>query len=148
MSPFRFRLQKVLEWRKARLDLEEMNYRRHATILAEVDRQAAEVRASGVTAEREVREWTPVAGLELDALGAFRLRVKGKEGELAATRAEAVKRLAAQQQVMLEARRKLRLLERLKERRRGEWRAAVDKETEETAAESYLARWQPPSAAI
>src|SRR5262249_13848379 len=123
----------------------EMNYRRHAAILAQVDRQAAEVRESGSTAEREVRAWKPVAGLELDSLGAFRRHVKGKEAELAATRAEAIKRLAAQQTVLLESRRKVRLLERLKDRRLAEWRAALDKETEETTSESYLALWRSPN---
>jgi len=144
MIPFRFRLEKVLDWRRARLELEEMNYRRHAAILAEVDRQDAEVQSAAQTAEQRVREWTPVAGFELDALDAFRLHAQRKRKDLAANRAEALRRLAAQQAVMLEARRNLRLLERLKERRLAEWRAALDKETEETAAESYLAHWRRP----
>ena len=42
---------------------------------------------------------------------------------------------------MLEARRRCRLLERLKERRLAEWTTARDHEVEEIAAESYLARW-------
>jgi hypothetical protein len=42
---------------------------------------------------------------------------------------------------MLEARRRCRLLERLKERRLTEWTAGRDHELEEIAAESYLARW-------
>jgi hypothetical protein len=47
---------------------------------------------------------------------------------------------------MLEARRRCRLLERLRERRWDEWKAAADRELEETAAESYLARWESPRA--
>jgi hypothetical protein len=42
---------------------------------------------------------------------------------------------------MLEARRHFRLLERLKQRRLEDWRLAGDKELEELASESYLARW-------
>jgi len=141
MTSFQFRLQKVLDWRRTRLELEEANYRRHAAILAEVDRQDAAVESAAQSAERQVRTWNPLAGLDLDALDAYRLHAKGKRKELAATRAEAVKRLAAQQAVMLEARRKLRLLERLKARRRAEWQAALDQETEQTAAECYLAQW-------
>jgi hypothetical protein len=47
---------------------------------------------------------------------------------------------------MLEARRRFRLLERLKERRHEDWRLARDRELEELASESYLARWagRPP----
>jgi hypothetical protein len=43
--------------------------------------------------------------------------------------------------VMLEARRRFRLLERLKERRLAEWRLALDKDLQELASESYLAGW-------
>jgi hypothetical protein len=50
--------------------------------------------------------------------------------------------LAAQQKQMLEARRRCRLLERLKDRRLTEWKAAEAHELEEVAAESYLARWK------
>jgi hypothetical protein len=42
---------------------------------------------------------------------------------------------------MLEARRRCRLLERLKERRLAEWTSARDRELEEVASESFLARW-------
>ena len=51
------------------------------------------------------------------------------------------KKLGEQQKVMLEARRRCRLLERLKERRLAEWTAERDRELDEIAAESYLARW-------
>jgi hypothetical protein len=149
MTSFHFRLQKVLDWRRTRLALEEANYRRHAKILANIDRQDAELAAAAQSAERQVRAWNPLAGLDLDALDAYRLRTKNQRKELAATRTEAVKRLAAQQAQMLDARRKVRLLERLKERRLADWQAAFDQEIEQTAAESYLAQWRrrptPPS---
>jgi len=41
----------------------------------------------------------------------------------------------------LEARRRFRLLDSLKQRRFEDWRLARDKELEELASESYLARW-------
>ena len=42
---------------------------------------------------------------------------------------------------MLEARRRCRLLEKLKERRLAEWRAAAEREIEALAAEAFLTRW-------
>jgi hypothetical protein len=42
---------------------------------------------------------------------------------------------------MLEARRRSRLLDRLRERRLEEWEATRDKELDEIASESYLAQW-------
>ena len=54
---------------------------------------------------------------------------------------DGAERMAAGRSAMLEARRRFRLLERLKQRRLEDWRLAGDKELEELASESYLARW-------
>jgi hypothetical protein len=69
------------------------------------------------------------------------LRVQAREAEIALERAAQVRKLAAQEAAMLEARRRCRLLERLKERRGGEWRMAENREVDELASESYIARW-------
>jgi len=142
MTSFRFRLQKVLEWRRTELELEEIQYRRQVAALAELDRQRAELEQSGRTAEHLVRTWNPLAGGELEALGDFRLSVRHKQQQMVAPRDECHKQLERQQGLMLEARRRLRLLERLKERQMAEWRGARDKELEELASESYLAKWR------
>jgi recombinational DNA repair protein RecR len=89
----------------------------------------------------QVRDWSPLAGRDLAALGSFRLYVKMKEREIATRRVECQQKLDAQQRVMLEARRRCRLLERLKERRFSEWELAQNREVEQLATESYLAQW-------
>jgi uncharacterized sporulation protein YeaH/YhbH (DUF444 family) len=141
MKAFRFPLEKALDWRRLQLELEEVRYKQQLGSLAGLDRQRAEVEASGIRAEIQVREWRPIAARDLTALGDFRLYVKAREREIARLRFEAAQKLAEQQKLMLEARRRCRLLERLKERRLAEWTAARDHEVEEIAAESYLARW-------
>ena len=75
--------------------------------------------------------------------------MKNQEAEIARRRVECASKLADQQKQMLEARRRCRLLERLKDRRLLEWTAARDHELEDIAAESYLSRWsqnQSPTA--
>ncbi len=47
-----------------------------------------------------------------------------------------------QQQAVVEARRRVRLLEKLEERKRKEWQAAADREQEDLASELYLAGWK------
>jgi flagellar export protein FliJ len=141
MTSFRFPLERVLDWRRTELELAEARFKRQAGALAELDRQRAELEAAGIRTEIQVRQWRPVSGGDLAALGGFRLQVKVREQGLAARRAECQKELEKLQNAMLEARRRLRLLERLKERRLAEWRAAFDRELEEQAAVSYLARW-------
>ncbi len=88
-----------------------------------------------------MRQWKPVAGRDVTALGGYRLHVMAQEQEIAVSRAKHQTALEAQEAVMLEARRRCRLLERLRERRRAEWQAAGDREVEELASESYLAGW-------
>jgi hypothetical protein len=141
MKSFRFPLDKALDWRRTQLELEEAQYKRQLASLAVLDRQRAEVEASGIQAEIQVREWHPISAGDLTALGSYRLRVKAQESEIARRRYEAAQKLAEQQKRMLEARRRCRLLERLKERRLTEWTAERDRELEEIAAESYTARW-------
>ena len=141
MRDFHFPLEKALDWRKIQLELEEARYKQQLAALSGLDRQRAEVEASGIRAEIQVREWRPIAAGDLTSLGNFRLYVKSRESEIARLRFEAAQKLAEQQKLMLEARRRCRLLERLKERRLAEWTAARDHEIEETAAENYLARW-------
>jgi flagellar biosynthesis chaperone FliJ len=141
MTAFHFRLQKVLEWRRAQLELEEIQYRRQLAALAELDRRQAEVAEAASAAERQVRAWNPLAGGELEALGEFRLHVKQQEREMAASRIERCQQLERQHRLLLEAGRRLRLLERLQQRRWTEWRSARDKELEDLASESYLAKW-------
>jgi flagellar export protein FliJ len=139
MTSFRFRLEKVLEWRRQQMELEEARFKQQTAALAEMDGARAALEAAGIRAELEVRTWSPLAGNDLAALAGFRLHTRRQEQEIARLRAEAQKKLEALQPTMLEARRRCRLLERLRERRLAEWQAACDRELEELAGESYLA---------
>ena len=141
MTAFRFSLQKVLDWRRTELELAEARFKQQGAELAELDHQHAELEAAGIRTEIQVRQWRPVSGGDLAALGGFRLQIKRRERGLASRRAVCREELAKLENAMLEARRRLRLLERLKERRQVEWRAACDRELEEQAAVTYLAQW-------
>jgi hypothetical protein len=109
--------------------------------LAAIDRASAEMEASGATAEVEVRRWDRLSGGDLEALGRFRLLVQARQKQIAAQRLECLREVAVRKTAMLEARRRCRLIERLKERRLVEWTSARDRELEAVASESFLARW-------
>jgi len=141
MNSFRFPLQKVLDWRHTQLDLEEARFKQQLAALAALERERAGWEAAGIKAEIQVRDWNPLAGRDLTALGNFRLNVKQRENEIDARRLECRKSLEAQQSVMLEARRRCRLLERLKERKLAAWQSVRDHELEQLASESFLAKW-------
>jgi len=141
VTRFHFRLQKVLEWREKQLELEEARLKQQAAALASLDQARAELRSAGLQAEFELRASAMVQGRDLAALAGFRRYVQVRGRELAERRATAQKSLEAQKDVMLEARRRCRLLERLKDRRLSEWQAAGNRELDQLASESFLARW-------
>lgn len=140
MTAFRFPLEKVLEWRCTALAAEEAKFKQQAAIVAGVERARAALEAAGAGAESAVREWGEVSGRDLAALDDFRRHIRNRQAQVAAARAQAQKELDARQAAMLEARRRVRLLERLKERRLAEWKVAFDRELEQIAGESHLAR--------
>jgi hypothetical protein len=141
MSGFRFSLEKALDLRRLQLELEESKFQQQAAALLELDRLREQMRASRTNAEEQVRAGGWSQGLDLAALGSFRLHVQAKEKDLALRRVEGEKKLEERRNAMLEARRRCRLLERLKERRKAEWDTAFNRELEAVAAESFLAQW-------
>lgn len=140
MNAFRFPLQRALDLRQFQLKLEEAKFERATADLAAVDRERDALRAARTTAENQVRS-AAVVGRDLAALGTFRRRAHIEEERIAARRARCEAVREERRSAMFEARRKLRLLERLKERRQAEWNAAAAKELEEIASESYSSQW-------
>jgi flagellar export protein FliJ len=140
MTAFRFRLEKVLQWRRKQLDLEEAKYQQRVREIAELEAERSSMEAAGIGAETQVRAWSPVTGSDLAALASYRKYVAVQEQQVDVRCADARKRAEEQQKAMFEARRRCQLLERLRERRMAEWQTAADKELEQLAAESHLAR--------
>lgn len=140
MKPFQFSLQKVLDWRRSQLALAETRLQQQLAARADLDRARLDLEAMGRRTEVEVRQFRPLAGGDLSALGIFRVLVKAQGKQLAARVIQCDREVATRQAVVLAARRRCRLLERLKERRSAEWQLASDREVEEAASDSYLSR--------
>jgi hypothetical protein len=140
MTKFRFPLQKVLEWRRMQMELEEAKLQQQFAVISELDRARAQLEAAAIAAEIEVRERVSLQGSDLATLGDFRRHVRTSEQRLLARRQACATELETQRQKMLEARRRFRLLERLRGRRLDEWQVEVDHESENFAAEAHLAR--------
>jgi len=141
MRRFHFPLERVLAWRRTELELAECRFKQQAAALAEIDRRWAQIQASGIHSEIQLRQWNPVSGGDLEALHRFRIHNKGVEEALSGERASCRKELAAREGIMLAARRRLRLMERLKDRKLSEWQNAAGREAEQQTTEAFLARW-------
>lgn len=141
MTNFHFSLQKALDLRHLQLELQEAKFQQQAAVLVELARVREAMQASRSVAEAHVRAGGSAQGYDLAALGAFRSHLQSKEKDLALRRLEGEKKLEECRDAMLEARRRCRLLENLKERRKVDWTVALNRELEELASESYIAQW-------
>jgi flagellar biosynthesis chaperone FliJ len=141
MKSFQFPLDKALGWRRSELHMAEARVEQQLAALAALDQARAELDAMGHRTEVEVRQFQPLVGGDLSALSAFRLSIRVRDRQLSAKRLECQKELAVRQAAIMEARRRCRLLEKLKDRRQAEWQSAADRELDELAADSYLAQW-------
>jgi flagellar export protein FliJ len=138
---FQFRLEQVLAWRRAESEVVEYKLRRLSLELDQIERSRAQVALDRTTAERGLLRASAVSGADLSAHAAH-LAGLDRQEQVLRQRREVQERLVSEQhQRLTEARRRLRLLEKLKVRTFAEWRAAADRELEEFAAESHLARW-------
>jgi len=142
MQSFQFRLEQILRWRRKEFEAEEA---RLGPLLAEQKRLEAarrEILAARDRAGRELMATRRVDGSDLAALGSFRVRLERDLEANARERREAAERLAGQQARVMEAHRRVRLLEKLRHRKLEEWRVTWNRELENFAGEAFLARWR------
>lgn len=145
MKAFEFRLHRALDLRKTQLELEENTLRQLAGKLEELALTAVKLDLVKGRAEVAVRQAAVVEAADLWALSAYRQRILTELRELALRREAAERQVAGQRQKVLEAQRRLRLLEKLEQRRHAAWSREADREMESLAAESFLARWNRPA---
>ena len=84
---------------------------------------------------------TAIPSRDFVALGLYRLQAKKRELELQAARDRCQAEVEEQQVKLRAAQRKLRLLEKLRERRVAEYVYAEARELEELAADAFFAKW-------
>jgi len=145
MRSFRFRLDRVLDWYRDQFDVEQARLAVTMTALHGAQQKLAKFHAECLAVERDVIGRREIPARDFPALGLFRLRARKTEIELNQdlhTRESAVRE---QMQRVQDAQRRLRLLEKLRDRRQAEHRYLEDKELEDLAAEAFLARWDRPS---
>lgn len=140
VKAFRFSLETFLRLRERELELEQMKLSQLLAELARLDTKINELEQNGLAASRWLSA-DQTDGNELKQLQAYRESLALTHKQLIKDKTTCQFRITQQQRKVMEADRRKRLLDRLKERRIAEWAAEVDKEWESMAAETYLARW-------
>lgn len=141
MKRFRFSLESVLRWRRNRLEQEQLRLQGLLAERATIQQRIRDCESQRRQAEQTVLRAALIQPQELAALEAYRRWLRQQRARLEQAASDCEARIAAQREVVLEARRELRLIEKLKERRLTEWEAEAARELEGLAAETYLAQW-------
>ena len=142
MKRFQFHLASVRDYRRQRLEMEEVKLQ---SIFAQrqaldfetsrLDREAAETRNSIVMTVSAESQNLAAMDAYLSYLGLAKKKHTAKINDCRI-------RIVEQQRLIVEARRGVRLIEILEERRHREWRMGVEREQENLSSELYLARWK------
>lgn len=143
MKPFRFALQRILEFRATRVEEEERKLALLQEQLGSLDREIRRLDESRQEASRSMATAEQSSGEDLRALMRFCARLEREKTAVGEKKSVCEKRLDQQRRSCVEARREHRLLETLRERQYAEWKREADRETDRVAGELYLARWQP-----
>jgi flagellar biosynthesis chaperone FliJ len=121
MQTFRFRLEKVLEWYTRQYELEERRFTACLAALAEAKAAIATLQAERLSIERDMLSRAAIPARDFVALGLYRLGAKKREVELNVVRDAARPKSKAQRLKLQAAERRVRLLEKLRERRVAEY---------------------------
>ena len=141
MKAFHFRLARVLHLREGQLKTEESKLEQ---LIAQRARMEAARDALEASLQRErvsVKSQQFVHAADLAALQLYEVRVQRERKQWAARLAAHNESVEKQKARVIEARGRVRLLEKLREKRQGEWRVENDRALEELAADFSTAQW-------
>lgn len=138
MKAFHFRLDQVLKWRSSQVDVEKGRLAVALARSAELRRHVNDLETQLLRGARGYHAGT--TGDELGAWGAFYKTTRKQIVGLEAEAQEAETALAACRASLVEADRRLRLLQNLRHLRHDRWIADWNRELEAFAAESFLAK--------
>jgi hypothetical protein len=151
MAAFKFRLARVLGWYRKQGQLAEDRLRAAMAELTRTEEATQQLRESREKVERSIVEAESVEASDLAALHGYREGSRREELALEQTRAGIKKCIVDHRSRVTALRTRIRLLEKLRDRRLGEHILAEERELEELAADafrsaSFHARAEAPQA--
>jgi len=141
MAAFQFRLDRVLEWYRTQLHIEQSRLGLCLAALNLVKERIARLQAERLAIERQVISGSTILAADLASLGCYRVRTKTHAAQMEEERVGQERALDEQRAAALSAQRRVRLVEKLRDRRLAEYCQAEDRALENLIAEAYLAKW-------
>lgn len=136
MTRFQFRLQRVLDFRRTQFQLAEAACQRAGLVLQNIQSQQTALQSCKVETRKVIANMPEATGRDLAPLPAWYRWTNKERTRLTGLETVAAKNLQDRRQAVIEAQRKVRLLEKLHDKRHVEWQSEFDREIEEFAADS------------
>jgi flagellar export protein FliJ len=145
MAQFHFSLERILRWRSIELAREQAQLQRIIQEQLQLQMFAAALGDERSKLESSIVALPDLRGQDLRAMSAYDLRLRSQLAKVTQAAARCERDLVAQKKKYNEAKRRLRLLEELRERNLKRWQYEQARELETLASESYLAAWNRES---
>ncbi len=143
MKAFQFRLDRALRWRATQADLAKAKVTGAAGHLSGLQSELESLRNQLLSDAREIT--TAPARSSLEAWAAYSKRARREMTLLEKQIRDAERELGERLRVLVEANRKVRLLENLKQSERTHWNAELDRELDKFSGEAFLVRYNRES---
>ena len=142
MKRFEFRLARVRDFRRQQLEAEEAKLEMLRAERQKLEEESLRLENEATGTRKSLMVTGSVEAQDLVAADRYLRYLATEMKRQAAKMADWQERTAKQQQAMVEARRRVRLLEKLEEKQLRLWKEEADREQENLSAELYLARWK------
>jgi len=142
MKRFEFRLARVRDFRRQQLEVEEAKLEVLRAERQQIEEESLRLENEATGTRNSLMVIGSVEAQDLVAADRYLRFLAIEMKRQAAKMADWQGRTAKQQQAMVEARRRVRLLEKLEEKQLRLWKEEADREHENLSAELYLARWK------
>ena len=140
MKNFHFRLAQVRDYRRQQLEFEEAKLQTLAAERRALEAEAARIETEAGDTRRLLMLTGSAESQDLATSDAYLRHLSQAKTRQAGRLANWHARALEQRKAIIEARRRVRLLEHLEGKQRREWQSQADREQENLAAELYLAR--------
>ncbi|MBS1825908.1 MAG: hypothetical protein JST93_11350 [Acidobacteria bacterium] len=140
MKRFQFHLQTALDWRKRQMETEQA--RLDELLLREGQLQQAleDTARDRARSEADLLRVKSLEAADLAALDGYLRALDHQKRRLHTAIAETQQAITRQRQLLMTAMRDYRLIEKLKQRRLGEWQQQFERELEAEATELFLSK--------
>jgi hypothetical protein len=141
VKQFSFPLEGALKIRRTQLEIERARTETLARAVTDLDRAGALLQNAKMESKTWISQTKPLDSSMISTVPEFDQFTRRQIAKVQLRKNEVLAKLTVQKSKAVEANQRVKLIERLREKRLAEWVSSMQKEQETFAADAHLARW-------